>query len=131
MSPVRLYIIEQHPLVCQALVRRLDAEPSIAVVGAACELCHGVDEAQRLAPDIVLLASNSNSREDTLATIQAICLLREGSAPGIILLAAYLDEREREQALAVGAQRYLLKDIDTPRLVREIELVSRARSVTT
>ena len=129
MKQVRLYIIEEHRAVCQALVTRLGAEPSVAVLGSGGDLTHGLQEIHRLRPDVVLLASKSNRREDALTTIRAISLLLADSAPGIIVLTPYLDEWEREQVLATGAQRYLLKDIDTARLVREIKAVSDARAV--
>jgi DNA-binding NarL/FixJ family response regulator len=43
---------------------------------------------------------------------------------GIIVLTSYSDSDERESALQAGARRYLLKNIDTARLLIEIEAVA-------
>jgi CheY-like chemotaxis protein len=49
-------------------------------------------------------------------------LVRQGAA--VIILSPYADELEREQLLHAGACRYLLKNINTPELISEIEDVS-------
>ena len=40
------------------------------------------------------------------------------------MLTSYAEDDEREAALAAGASRYLLKHIDTARLLSEIEAVA-------
>jgi len=44
----------------------------------------------------------------------------------IVVLTSYPDAEEQMEASRVGVARYLLKDIDTPQLVREIQAVAHA-----
>ncbi len=122
MEKIRVLIIDEHPAVCEALAARLRAVPSIEVVGALSafpETLEAVDQAQA---DVVLLdlIDKSDAR------------LQAGTAPapggcqvGVIVLTSYIDEIERNCVMRAGARRYLLKDIDTLRLISEIEAVAR------
>jgi DNA-binding NarL/FixJ family response regulator len=53
------------------------------------------------------------------------CLSEQCPFTSIVVLTSYLDADEQEEALQAGAARYLLKDIDTPQLAREIEAAVR------
>ena len=121
---IRVLIIDEHPAVCEALAARLGAVPSMQVVGSVYELAEGVNGARLLRPDIVLLELK-RSAEGKCSPAAIIASLLDNGAGRIIILTSYLDEAERDGAFAAGARRYLLKDIDTGRLVTEIEAVAR------
>ena len=123
MEKIRVLIIDEHPAVCRALVVRLSAVSSIEVVGSAVTYEEGLAGTRILQPDVILLELKG-SGENEIEPLHAISgLLAKGPA-GVIVLTSYLDEAERQGALEAGARRYLLKDIDTIRLVGEIKEVA-------
>lgn len=123
MKKIRVLIIDEHPAVCQALSARLDAVPSLEVAGTACTLLEGVESAQLVQPDVILLELKSRG-DNGIDAIDAVSRLLTCGPTGVIVLTSYLDVIEREDALEAGARRYLLKDIDTRRLIDEIEAVA-------
>lgn len=124
MEKIRVLIIDEHPAVCQALAARLRAVPSIEVVGALSALPEGLESLDEAKADVVLLdvIDKAGGGPEVLSAI--LRLLASGRA-GVIVLTSYVDEIERTHAMQAGARRYLLKDIDTLRLITEIEAVAR------
>jgi DNA-binding NarL/FixJ family response regulator len=133
MKNIRVLIIDEHPAVCQALTSRLGAVPTVTVVGAVSDFSEGLCRLGELQPDVILLElkvkSKREERRRDLDPVVAINRLNESSGAGVIVLTTYLDDAERERALRAGARRYLLKQIDTARLVIEIEAVAAGREV--
>lgn len=127
MDQIDVLIIDEHAAVCRALASRLNAVTSIQVVGATCDLGEGLCLAELAQPDIILLelkwSDHTGSRRRYHNPELAISKLLKAGRWSIIVLTSYLDEAEKDSAIAAGAKRYLLKDIDTGRLVTEIEKV--------
>lgn len=123
MKKIRVMIIDEHPAVCRALTLRLDAVPSVDVIGSVCDFEEGLACSQALRPDVILIEIKGKY-DDMARSLRAISRLVADRAAGIIVLTSYLDEAERDHALKAGAVSYLLKDIDTERLVTEIEAVA-------
>jgi DNA-binding NarL/FixJ family response regulator len=117
MTPARLLIIDDHDAVREALEVRLDNTAGLEVVG--CTGCWetGLQETAELKPDAVLLETKRTDGQGLEALRR---LIERCPRANIIVLTSYLDTNERMQARRIGAARYLLKDIDTPQLVREI-----------
>ena len=128
IDKIRVLIIDEHRAVCQALSNRLNAAPTINVVGSEPDFIDGLAGARTLMPDVILLElknlreGNGESRGSDPTAI--ISRLLECCTSAVIVLTSYADEQERSGALQAGARRYLLKDIDTVRLVAEIEAVA-------
>jgi len=123
MKKIRVLIIDEHPAVCRALTLRLDAVPSVDVIGSVCDFDQGLTCARALRPDVILLEIKGRC-DNAARSLRAIARLAAQRSAGIIVLTSYLDEMERDGAIKAGAVRYLLKDIDTERLVTEIEAVA-------
>jgi DNA-binding NarL/FixJ family response regulator len=144
MTKFRLLIIEEHKAVRQALETRLRSSPLIevvgamgtagamSIVGAAGALSHPADRhlnGRKSSPDIALLSikrGNDRQLDVTLDLVKR--LVRWGAA--VIVLTSYADDVERELLLQAGASRYLLKDVNTPQLIAEIEgvIAEKARA---
>ena len=118
MEPTRLLIIDDHEGVREALRARLDAMPDLDVIG--CTGCWetGLDQALRLEPDVVLLETK---RADGEGLEALSCLADQCISADVVVLTSYADAEERARARSQGAVRYLLKDIDTTQLIREIQ----------
>ena len=115
---IRLYIVEEHTAVRQALQTRLQSSPTIQVVAAT-----AVYDASLLSrpPDIILLGLPGN-RPNLKEVGQKVRELVGVTA--VITLTAYGDDVEREVVLNAGASQYLIKNIDTPHLIAAIESVA-------
>ncbi len=91
------------------------------MVATGHSLQEGVELAGQHEPRVVLLDARLIDTPNALRTFV-------GSLPpatlGIIVLTTFADELEREHIVTSGAQRYLLKDIDSARLIGEIETVA-------
>lgn len=122
MNPTRLLIIDDHDHVREALRTRLGALPEIEVVGCTGSWEAGLQRALELEPDVVLLETKraDGAGLEALQSFTGRC-----SFADVIVLTSYLDADERAAARSSGAARYLLKDIDTSRLVGEIQSVTR------
>ena len=126
MSPTRLLIIDDHDAVREALEARLQTAFEVEIVG--CTGCWetGLQETVRLKPDVVLLETK---RTDGQGLEALRCLTEQCPYISIVVLTSYPDAKEQIEAQRMGAVRYILKDIDTPQLVREIQASVRPQAM--
>lgn len=132
---IRIVIVEQHAAVRRALRKRLSATPHLDVIAAiqapaeALVFLSAPDGADNCGPlaDVVLLGLQNETDEELFKTIETVKQLKRYSA-AIIVLAPFADEVERRLMEQAGVASYLLKYIDSPGLIREIELASTHRS---
>lgn len=123
MDAIKLLIIDEHPAVRQALVIRLRSSGHLAIVAVDNNLREGLQHAQQLAPDIILLGLKSTRKEPSYLLADVVHQLAFSGA-GVIVLTSYVDVVERELLLQAGARRYLLKNINSERLIAELEAVA-------
>ena len=117
---IRVVLVDDQPQIRVGLRILLEAEPDLEVVGEADDGAQGVELAERLRPDLVLM----DIRMPVLDGIGAARELRERGVPAHVLLITTFDPGEyAETARAAGASGVLLKD-DAPE-----ELVAAVRSV--
>lgn len=121
MNPVRLLIVDRNPEVRRALAARLGSSRSIQVLATAAGASEAFRHTSTLKPDVVLLDSRSLGQS---GAIDEVVRELRGRQVRIVVLATYSDEREREAFLQAGADRYLLKDIDSAALIAEIAQVA-------
>lgn len=123
VDTIRLFIVEKNSKVRQALEARLSSSSRIEVVGTARGAAEGVRSYPKLKPDVVLLDAKTAGRPNDVADVVSE-LAQRGSS--IIVLTSYAFEAEREAALDSGAAQYLLKDIDSAALIREIKSLGKS-----
>ena len=117
-SRMKLLIIDDRETVRQALEARLRHAPEFEIVGSTGSSAEGVRAALESAPDVVLLEIKMADGKG-LDTCRRIT--QSDSHPVVIILTSYVDEAERQAAFQAGASSYVLKDIDSQRLIRAIE----------
>ena len=112
-----LFIIDDRESVRNALAQRLSRVPGIHVVGSAGTSLDGVTLIGATRPDVVLIDPKlaDGGGLDALRRIRA-----ENPFVRVIVLTSYLDDFERQVALKLGVERYLLKNIDSQGLVEVI-----------
>jgi len=126
MAQTRLLIIDDHDAVREALAARLRAAAEVEVVGCTDCWKTGLREALRLKPDVVLLETK---RADGQGLDALRCLTEQCPSTSVVVLTSYPDTEEQTEARRMGTVRYVLKDIDTPQLVREIRAAVRPQAM--
>ena len=117
---VKLLIVDDHALVREALEKRLSTAVGMEIVGSTGSYEDALRTALAFTPDVVLMETKAC---DGLETLRSLCQLLTKSA--IIVLTSYPDSREEDEVRAMGAARYLLKNLDTKALVHEIRTAAR------
>lgn len=123
MKIIKVLIVDEHLAVRQALAARLRAFSHIEVVATAQDFREGLKCARTTQPDVILLELKGTSSLQPNPVGEMKEALADHPA-GIMVLTSYADDDEREAALEAGACRYLLKHIDSTRLLNEIEAVA-------
>jgi DNA-binding NarL/FixJ family response regulator len=121
MTPIRVVLADDHPVVREGLRGMLAAEPDIEVVGEAASGPEAVAIAERLRPDVILMDLRMPGGDG----VEAIKLL-----PGttVVVLTTYDSDADILRAVEAGAAGYLLKD--TPRAVLADSVRAAARGET-
>ena len=128
MNEIRLLIIEEHEAVRDALQVRLASSANLAVVAAyqsTTEWRSHMPDQGNLA-DVVLLGLKSGRKRPLTAIIHDV---KEFNRQGlsVIVLASLADDVEKELILQAGAQRYLLKNINSNQLIAEIQALAPSK----
>jgi DNA-binding NarL/FixJ family response regulator len=122
---IRLFVIDDHPVVREGLVASLEDEPEFEVVGAA----ESYEEAQPLIltrrPDVILL----DLQLPGIGGLKAIPRLVE-SRPDvrILVFTAYDTDEQVLEAIRSGARGYLLKGAPMEEIARAIRAVHDGES---
>jgi DNA-binding NarL/FixJ family response regulator len=87
------------------------------VVGTTGDAETGLRQIEELRPDVVLLDIKMH-QADGVEVCRRVCSIADGAK--VAILTSYVDAAERRMARQAGVQGYLLKEVDTPKLVRWI-----------
>ena len=112
----KIIIVDDHPIVREGLVAALNVE----VAGAFGSAVDALREADRLAPDVVVL-------DLELPGLGGLDAIAQFEAP-VLVLTAYGTDEDIDRALAAGAKGYLLKGAPLDDIERAIEAIARGDS---
>ncbi|AFY44844.1 response regulator transcription factor [Nostoc sp. PCC 7107] len=118
--PIRILIVDDHPVVRQGLAAMIDREADMTVVGQVCNGYQAVEIFRQLQPDVTLMDLRMPEM-DGVTAITAIC--REAYA-NIIVLTTYDGDEDIYRGLKAGAKGYLLKDAEPDELLLAIRIVN-------
>jgi DNA-binding NarL/FixJ family response regulator len=118
---VRVLIADDQPLIRAGLRILLDAQDGIEVVGEASTGAGAVAESARLGPDVVVMDIRMPGTDGIQATAQVI---RQPSAPRVLVLTTYDTDEYVYDALAAGASGFLVKDARPEELIDGIQVVA-------
>lgn len=121
MGSIRLVIVDDHPVVRQGVRNMLAYQPDIEVVGEAADAASCFRCLQEVEVDLVLL----DVRLPDMSGIEvARRLKREHPQIRVIILTTYDDDEFLTNALAAGAEGYLLKSVSPAVLTAAIRQVA-------
>jgi two-component system nitrate/nitrite response regulator NarL len=124
--PLRVLVVDDHPVVCDGVRLLLSRDNGTEVVGSAASATTAVQALTDLQPDVVLL----DVRLPGVDNAQLVSRLR-AFAPRcpVLLFTAHTDAPELQAALASGASGCLLKDVSTEQLATALRDVVAGRTV--
>lgn len=123
--PIRVLIVDDHPIVRDGLQGILAGNPDFEVVGQAANGTEAVRQTQAVRVDVVLM----DLRMPEMGGVEAIKLLRRRSPDThILVLTTYDTDTEVLSALEAGATGYLLKDAPREDLIRAVKAAHRGES---
>ncbi len=118
--PIRVLVVDDHPLVRQGVVAVVAAESDMEVVGQAGDGRQAVEQFRKLRPDVALIDLGLPLL-DGIGAMEAIRSEFPGSR--FIALTVYQGDEDVHRALQAGAQAYLLKNGPSSQLVAAIRAV--------
>ncbi len=122
MEKIRVLIIDDHTLFREGLKALLNRQDFIEVVGEAGGGADGVKRAAELRPDVVLM----DIKMPDMTGIEALSRIMElDPEMKVIVLTVSDDDEDLFTAVRTGASGYLLKNVETGRLVSSIYEVVR------
>lgn len=118
---IKLLLVEDHSLTRVGLKYSLEKIENLEIIGEAEDGVEGVQKAQELNPDVILMDLGMPNKNGIDATkdVKELC-------PDIrvIILTSHDSEDEVLAAISAGADAYCMKDIPAERLIQAIESVN-------
>lgn len=119
-EPIRVLVVDDHPVVRQGLRTFLDLQGDITVVGEAADGDAAVAAAEELRPDVVLLDLKMPGADG----VAALRGLRErGNRARVLVITSFAGPAAVLPAVRAGAAGYVYKDVDPPALAAAIRSV--------
>ncbi|MFM2031266.1 MAG: hypothetical protein RLZZ297_31 [Chloroflexota bacterium] len=124
-APIRVYVVDDHPVVRHGLLALLKYEPGMEVAGDAADGPSAVEGVLASRPDVVLL----DLRLPLSNGVEVMQQCRQcGSTARFLVLTTYDSDEDIARALAAGAKGYLLKDVSSFELMQAIRAVMRGNA---
>jgi two-component system NarL family response regulator len=121
MNPLRLLVVDDHPVARHGLVALINHQADLTVVGEAATGCAAVEQFAALQPDVTLM----DLRMPELDGVAAITQIRAVAPQArIIVLTTYDSDEDIYRGLRTGAMAYLLKDAPPDELLGAIRAVA-------
>ncbi len=126
VSPIRLLIVDDHPVVRDGLRGMFEGDPEFEVLGEAADGAEAVERAESLRPDVVLMDLRMPRVDGATATRQ---LAERGNPARVLVLTTYETDSDVVPAIEAGAIGYLLKDSPRAELYRAVRAAHMGESV--
>ena len=119
-EPIRVLVVDDHPVVRQGLRTFLDLQPDITVIGEATDGASCIAAAAELHPDVILLDLRMPGSDG----VEALQGLRELGLPArALVITSFTEPAAVLPAVRAGAAGYVYKDVDPPALAAAIRAV--------
>ncbi|MBA9848002.1 MAG: response regulator transcription factor [Ralstonia sp.] len=119
-APVKLLLVDDHPLVRDGVRVRLEAVPHFEVVGEAGDAEAALQAARSLAPDLALMDIGMRGMNGIALTEK---FAEEFPEIAVLVLSMHDNLEYVRQVMRAGARGYVLKDAPASELVEAIDAV--------
>ncbi len=121
-STIRVVIADDHQVVLDGFIARLQMESGIEVIGTASNGLEAINVVRELQPDVVLMDVSM----PVMNGIEATSVIREENPNAKVLMLTMHDNREYiMKVMQVGAVGYMLKEISAEKMVQAIKTVNQ------
>jgi DNA-binding NarL/FixJ family response regulator len=128
MQPIRVLLVDDHPVVRAGIEGILNSQADIEVVGEASDGLEAIRLNRTLQPDVILM----DLQMPAMDGVTAIKAIREqANPPHILVLTTYDTDVDIVQAIQAGATGYLLKDTPREDFFAAVRQVAKGESVLT
>ena len=123
---MRILLVDDHEVVRLGVRALIERQPGMEVVGEAGTVHEAVEQTRQLSPDVVVLDIRlpGGSGLDACRQIKT-----EWPDTRIIMLTSFPDDQAVFDAIACGADGYVLKEIGSDDLIRALERIGRGESL--
>jgi DNA-binding NarL/FixJ family response regulator len=122
----RVLIADDEELMRAGLIELLTADPEIEIIGQAATGREAVDQARRLAPDVVLMDVRMPDLDGIAATRE---LLRAAPGTKVLILTTFEQDDYVFGALRAGASGFLLKRARPEELITAVHAIAAGDSL--
>jgi DNA-binding NarL/FixJ family response regulator len=123
---LRILLVDDHEVVRVGVRALIDRQPEMEVVGEAGTVREAVSQAGQLAPDVVVLDVRLPGGDGLEACRE---IKEQRPETRVIILTSFPDDHVLFDAIAAGADGYVLKQIGSDDLIRALERVGRGESL--
>lgn len=117
-TPQRVLIIDDHPLFRRGVIQLMREVPEFEVVGEASSGQEGIELAQRLNPDMILLDLNMRD----MSGVEVLKVIKAGGSDARVVMLTVSDaETDLVASLRAGADGYLLKEMEPEDLIEKLK----------
>ena len=124
LAPVKLLLVDDHPLVRDGVRVRLEAVPHFEVVGEAGDADAALQAARTLSPDLALMDIGMRGMNGIALTEK---FAEEFPEIAVLVLSMHDNLEYVRQVIRAGARGYVLKDAPASELVEAIDAVLAGR----
>ena len=125
MERIKVLLVDDHTLFRDGMKALLSRQESVEIIGEAGNGTEGIKKALELSPDVVLMDLNMPD----MTGIEAIRKILEVKPDTkILMLTVSEDDEDLFNAVRAGAMGYLLKNVESERLVSSVQQVARGEA---
>ena len=123
---IKILVVDDHALFRKGLVSLLEDLPEFKVVGEASNGCEAIEAAKTLEPDLIFMDINMPECDGLEATKKIKEIL---PSIKIVMLTASEEDQYLFEAMKIGAQGYLLKDLELKQFLELLQTISKGEAI--
>ncbi len=123
---IKILLVDDHALFRKGLVSLLEDLPEVKVVGEASNGCEAIEAAKTLEPDLIFMDINMPECDGLEATKKIKEIL---PSVKIVILTASEEDQDLFEAMKIGAQGYLLKDLELKQFLELLQTISKGEAI--